>query len=505
MPQKLHLLLFILQLFVLSLIPTSSIGGGSEQGEENGGDQRRIYDFKAVNGAGCPYTASWLADINLFRHIVWYVDSTKMEAASFRIFDVAQKKFQVADPDAYYVHHMSMYEHHIHRKLGFETAQRETLILSKAAQKGECNNLKVRPTSEFMALIPFFGGLPPGVTKDFSKVQSIGQGNSLVNASTKAMQCMATLCSTLKYYGHAVIAVVRDSDRELMLKTIDSLPPQVRAHTAVLQLAVPKNANLPFHTLAWAQLFVKQHNCRLLNQAIPSTATPFYYHPPGSTAASSASKTTAISTTSAVVAASATSTGTTATATVTTPVPPPLSTTSSLPVSTSTTSSSSSSSSIVGQLANIDVITKRIIRDLNITSAAASASAAISTLLSSLVINKHSKDSIAESFLPKTSTVPIPGGGDDGGGNDNQNNTTASSSHTSTGNSHTQQPQQRRRRLRAREMLVAPVEGTSYTPDHPLMQICTPDGLVSPKVGTSPHFTYPIPYSHTLVKYLMLT
>ena len=215
-PPKLHLLLCILQIFVFSLIPTSI--GVSDQSEDNGGsDQRRIYDFKSVNGAGCPYTASWLADINLFRHIVWYVDSTKMEAASFRIFDVAQKKFQIADPDAYYVHHMSMYEHHIHRKLGFETAQRETLIMSKAAQKGECDNLKVRPTSEFMALIPFFGGLPPGVTKDFSKVQSIGQGNSLVNASTKAMQCMATLCSTLKYYGHAVIAVVRDSDRELML------------------------------------------------------------------------------------------------------------------------------------------------------------------------------------------------------------------------------------------------------------------------------------------------
>jgi hypothetical protein len=237
-------------------------------GEEEG-DQRRIYDFKQVGGAGCPYTASWLADINLYRGITWFVDSTKMEAASFRIFDTAKLKFQVADPDAYYVHHMSMYEHHIHRKQGFAAAQRETLVLSQAAMHGECGDLKIRPTNEYIALIPFFGGLPPGVTADFSKVKSIGQGNSLVNASTKALQCMATLCSTLKYYGHAVIGVVRDSDRELMLETIDSLAPHIRAHTAVVQLAVPKNANLPFHMLAWGQSYIKKHNCGLLNKPVP--------------------------------------------------------------------------------------------------------------------------------------------------------------------------------------------------------------------------------------------
>ena len=125
------------------------------------GDQRRIYDFKQVGGAGCPYTASWLAHINLYRAITWYVDSTKMEAASFRNFDTAKLKFQVADPDAYYVHHMSMYEHHIHRKVGFAAAQRETLIMSKAAMEGECANLQIRRTNEYLALIPFFGGLPP--------------------------------------------------------------------------------------------------------------------------------------------------------------------------------------------------------------------------------------------------------------------------------------------------------------------------------------------------------
>ena len=151
---------------------TSSPAGGRRRGEGGGsGDAKRIYSFKQVGGGGCPYTASWLAHVNLYRAITWYVDSTKMEAASFRIFDTARLKFQVADPDAYYVHHMSMYEHHIHRKIGFEAAQRETLTMSKAAMQGECGNLKIRKTKEYLALVPFFGGLPPGVTKDFSKVR----------------------------------------------------------------------------------------------------------------------------------------------------------------------------------------------------------------------------------------------------------------------------------------------------------------------------------------------
>ena len=42
--------------------------------------------------------------------------------------------------------------------------------MSKAAMQGECGNLKIRKTKEYLALVPFFGGLPPGVTKDFSKV-----------------------------------------------------------------------------------------------------------------------------------------------------------------------------------------------------------------------------------------------------------------------------------------------------------------------------------------------
>ena len=38
----------------------------------------RIYFLKRCSGAGCPYTASWLAHVNLYRRIPWAMESTKM-------------------------------------------------------------------------------------------------------------------------------------------------------------------------------------------------------------------------------------------------------------------------------------------------------------------------------------------------------------------------------------------------------------------------------------------
>lgn len=48
-------------------------------------EQSRVYFLKKVNGAGCPYTASWLVHLNLYRKVTWYLDITKMEAATFNM------------------------------------------------------------------------------------------------------------------------------------------------------------------------------------------------------------------------------------------------------------------------------------------------------------------------------------------------------------------------------------------------------------------------------------
>lgn len=103
-----------------------------------------------------------------------------MEGASFGIFETSKLIFQVADPDAYYVHHMSMYEHLLHKKEGYSSALNKTLILSQTAMKNECGRkLHINKNKQYLAFIPFYGGLPPNVTAD-NKVKSLGQGNSLV-------------------------------------------------------------------------------------------------------------------------------------------------------------------------------------------------------------------------------------------------------------------------------------------------------------------------------------
>ena len=172
--------------------------GTNDLKQNSSSSDTMVLEFSKVNGAGCPYTASWLANVNLFSKAHWWMESTKMEAASFNIFDKARWKFQLADPDAYFVHHMSMYEHLIHRKHGFDEAQKKTLILSETAIAGECYNLTINDSNEYMALIPFYGGLPPNVTKDMSKVHSIGQGNSLVSWCSMIHYCLAMCMCSLK-------------------------------------------------------------------------------------------------------------------------------------------------------------------------------------------------------------------------------------------------------------------------------------------------------------------
>jgi len=84
-----------------------------------------------------------------------------------------------------------MYEHLNHKAYGFEVAHNKSIILASHAVLGECQHLQVAATSQYVALIPFYGGLPPNVTKDLS-VKSIGQGNSLVSASQSRLYMFST-------------------------------------------------------------------------------------------------------------------------------------------------------------------------------------------------------------------------------------------------------------------------------------------------------------------------
>ena len=42
-----------------------------------------------------------------------------------------------------------------------------------------------------------------------------------MNPNIKALQCMATVCSCLRYFGRVLIGVTRESDKKLMIKMVN--------------------------------------------------------------------------------------------------------------------------------------------------------------------------------------------------------------------------------------------------------------------------------------------
>ena len=79
------------------------------------------------------------------------------------------------------------------KKYGYAESERRTLEFSAAAVQNECLGLPQVASHEngTLAMVPFYGGRPPNVTKDL-KVKSIGQGNSLVSdgGSESVSQCV---------------------------------------------------------------------------------------------------------------------------------------------------------------------------------------------------------------------------------------------------------------------------------------------------------------------------
>jgi hypothetical protein len=84
---------------------------------------------------------------------------------------------------------------------------------------GECAGLDDTGDRRVMALVPFFSGLPPNVTAGL-RVESVGEGNSLMSADVKLRQLKATLCSVLRRFGQVVIGVANKEDRLLVLSMV---------------------------------------------------------------------------------------------------------------------------------------------------------------------------------------------------------------------------------------------------------------------------------------------
>jgi hypothetical protein len=63
----------------------------------------QVIELRRTKGSACPYAGAWLASVKLHYQVRYWMESTKMEAATFLISQYANFKYQFLDPDAYYV------------------------------------------------------------------------------------------------------------------------------------------------------------------------------------------------------------------------------------------------------------------------------------------------------------------------------------------------------------------------------------------------------------------
>lgn len=178
--------------------------------------------LRKCRGAACPYTGSWLAHSDSLQRVLYNIHYIKMEEATFTITRGIPNIYQVDDFSMYFVNHLSQFEHESQKAYGYDVAMNLTHEFSIAAANGECNSLNISTRQSLMAFIPFFGGLPPNTTTSHT-VKSIGQGNSLARIDSKALQCMATTCSLLKFTSRVVIGVAREEDYTIITDMVTIL------------------------------------------------------------------------------------------------------------------------------------------------------------------------------------------------------------------------------------------------------------------------------------------
>lgn len=240
--------------------------------------ENHTYVMRHDDELGCSYMAAWFLHINRFRKIAFFLDIARAEAASGEVFKSVYHRYLFGEYTNYYVHHMSMFEHVLTRQKGVEYAHQQVKVLATAARKGECSHPDIQDfgsqNMNHISIIPFFGGLPPARNASDEK-GTLGQGNSVVDAFTKATQCMAAICANLRYFGHVFVGTSRQADRQLLTDMLAEESEVIRSRVTVLEFNVTKHVHQIFHLIVWTQHYLKVHNCwsyRRLNDIASHTS-----------------------------------------------------------------------------------------------------------------------------------------------------------------------------------------------------------------------------------------
>ena len=170
--RRLVLYLSIVILLSWLLLPSCNSSTSSQRSTS----ETEGYALRYNDNIGCTYMGAWLAHVNLFRKVPFYIDICRAEAASIEVYKTAPLKYVSLDPDLFYVHHLSAYEHTNMKANGWAIALEKSLQLSQAAFTGECESVEARAEmkaqpdalkSHSLSVVPCFFGQPPnGTTHD---------------------------------------------------------------------------------------------------------------------------------------------------------------------------------------------------------------------------------------------------------------------------------------------------------------------------------------------------
>jgi hypothetical protein len=80
----------------------------------------RVVPLRLLDELACPYAAAYLTELSLHLKLRHWSEVWKMEEVFFNTLGNSRFKFQFQEPELFYVHHLSEFEHVMHTKHGFD-------------------------------------------------------------------------------------------------------------------------------------------------------------------------------------------------------------------------------------------------------------------------------------------------------------------------------------------------------------------------------------------------
>jgi len=211
--------------------------------------------FIRCNQRSNVYGAAWLAPAALIARQPLFANKDALEFASFHVLTHATRMGGgglKASDDAFWVNHVSGFEHAVHMREGLAGAERKVAEMVRVLSSRLCVARTTPPTST-LAMIPFYSGQTKDGARDIGLKGSFpntGTAHSVSSGATKLKTLEAVLCSALSFCHAVLVGVCTATDRDDVAALLATLPGQGRV---VLLKCRDAPAYLPFKLIRLVQ------------------------------------------------------------------------------------------------------------------------------------------------------------------------------------------------------------------------------------------------------------